>query len=115
MICAAVQACAKPVVVYRSPGDAVAEQYGHTLRVQMLTGERYTVYNASVRHDSLHAIRVPSPAGADSTVSLPLSDVRSVTRAERGLSAVAGVPLAFVAGACGGFLLAVGLLVAGSN
>lgn len=96
----AMTSCATPVVVYRSPGEALAAEYGRALRLETTSGERYTIYQGRVHDDTLYAVRLGAPVGTDSTVALPISAVRSLTRADPGISAA-------TAGAVG---LGVGLL-----
>jgi len=104
--------CAKPVVIYRLPSEALAEQYGRALRVQTVTGERYTIYQGSVRNDTLYAIRVGLPAGADSTVAISLDAVSSLTRVDRGMSAAGSGVLGFGVGVLAGTLIVLGMVLA---
>jgi hypothetical protein len=114
VVCALATSCATPVVVYRSPADALAEEYGRALRLQTITGERYTVYQGRVHNDSLYAVRIGMPAGVDSTVALPLAAVRSLTREDRGMSAGATGLIGITVGLLGGFLIGIGLILAAS-
>lgn len=104
--------CAKPVVIYRSPAEALAAEYGRALRLQTVTGERYTIYQGTVRNDTLHAIRIGTPAGSDSTVAIALSDVSSLTRVDRGISAATAGTVGFGVGFLAGTLIILGLTLA---
>ena len=53
----AMTSCATPVVVYRSPGEALAAEYGRALRLETTSGERYTIYQGRVHDDTLYAVR----------------------------------------------------------
>jgi hypothetical protein len=112
--CAVTTSCATPVVVYRSPSEAVAAEYGRALRLETSTGERYTVYQGRVHNDTLYAVRIGMPAGADSTVALPLAAVRSLTRVDRGMSAATTGMIGITVGLLGGFLIGIGLILAAS-
>jgi hypothetical protein len=113
--CALVVSCATPVVVYRSPAEALAAEYGRALRLETSTGERYTIYQGRVHNDTLYAVRIGMPAGADSTVALPLAAVRSLTRVDPGMSAATTGIIGMTVGLLGGFLIAAALLVAAST
>jgi hypothetical protein len=109
-LCILLVGCAAPVVVYRSPTEALADEYGRSLLLRTVTGERYTIYAGRVHNDTLYAYRVAAPAGADSTVALPLDAVSSLTRTERGLSASSAGVIGLAAGAFLGALMIIGLL-----
>ena len=113
--CAATISCAAPVVVYRSPSEALAAEYGRALRLETSTGERYTIYQGRVHDDTLYAVRIGVPAGADSKVVLPLAAVRSLTRVDRAMSEGTTGLIGMTVGLLGGFLIAAGLLVAASS
>lgn len=65
-----------------------------------------------MRNDTLHAIRIGSPAGTDSTVAIALRDVSSLTRVERGMSAATAGTIGFGVGALAGTLFIIGLVAA---
>lgn len=104
--------CATPVVVYRSPAEALASEYGRSLRLQTATGERYTIYGGRVLNDTLYAYRVAPPAGTDSAIALPLKAVGSLTRVERGMSSATAGTIGLATGFLAGGLVILGLLLA---
>lgn len=104
-LCAVVFGCAPPVVIYRSPAEALASESGGSLRLQTVTGERYTIHHGSVHNDTLYATRVSAPAGADSTVALPLNEVSSLTRAGSGPTVYSAGLIGLSFGVLGGALL----------
>jgi hypothetical protein len=103
--------CATAVVVYRSPSEALAAEYGRALRLETVTGERYTIYQGRVHNDTLYAVRMKAPAGTDSTVALPLSAVGSLTRVDPGLSAGTAGLIGLGVGVLAGSLVMAGVLL----
>lgn len=114
-LCAVAVGCAPPVVVYRAPAEALATESGGSLQLQTVTGERYTIHHGSVHNDTLYATRVEAPAGADSTVVLPLSEVSSLTRVGRGPTVYSAGLLGLSFGVLTGALLTALLVAAISS